>query len=115
MNRMELLPRRSSLVVGLFVCLAVGCSHPKNDPAPMSAQALDMTVKTAGGRAAEIGGSETGVGWSIAPKTEVAVSEALSHAGVHDKTDLLVVFYTAQHPADEVLSSIRARQGDAQR
>jgi hypothetical protein len=55
------------------------------------------------------------VGWSISPKTDVAVAEALSHADAQGKAELIMTFYTPQHAAANVLSAIRAKEGPSQR
>jgi hypothetical protein len=101
--------------LGLIACLSFACSHGRRDPPAGAELATESLVPTSGGDVRHIGESESGVGWSIAPKTDVAISEVLTHAGVKGTTGLIVIFYTAQHPSEAILSAIRARQGESQR
>ena len=103
-----------TVVVTLVGGISFGCSHaPKSGTG--TSVALEAPDKTSGGEVRQVAGSEGGVGWSIAPKTDIAVTEALSHAGVNSKSDLIVVLYTAQHSSEAVLAAVRARAGESQR
>jgi len=100
---------------GLMACLSFACSHGRKDLPGGAGPTTDSPVPTSGGEVRRIGDTESGVGWSVSPKTDVAVAEVLAHAGVKRKSDLIIVFYTAQHSSEAILSAVRARQGESQR
>jgi hypothetical protein len=102
--------------VGPIACLALttltsACDRPSRNDAVKVAPAKAHTEKGSGGEVREIAGAHTGVGWSVSPSTDVAVAEALSHAELDNKPDLLVAFYTPQHQPDRILSAVRAKVG----
>jgi hypothetical protein len=112
MNRAELY--RFGLAVLSVAGLALGCSRSNAHEAQATSTTSPAEPRS-GGEVRAINGAETGVGWSIAPKTEVAVTEALQHAELHTRSDLVVVLYTAQHSSEAVLAAVLAKQGTSQR
>jgi hypothetical protein len=107
-----------ALAIGLVGLVGLACSRPSREEASQAriqAMALARSPKTAGGEVREIAGTHTGVGWSIAPNTDAAVGEALAHADIHDRSDLLVVFYTPEHAPDRILAAVKSRVPTGQR
>jgi hypothetical protein len=90
----------------LVVSLWLGCSEestgPEGVPQPTSA-------KTSGGRTLNRPSGFSGVGWSVAPRTEDATREALAEAerGIAGASDLTFVYYTPQHAPSRISSALR--------
>ncbi len=115
MRKRDSVALRTGAAIALMACLSLSCSRGRKESPTGTGPATEAPVRTSGGEVRRIADSESGVGWSIAPKTDVAISEVLTQAGVKGKSDLIVVFYTAQHSSEAILSAIRARQGESQR
>jgi hypothetical protein len=106
------------MTVGVVVAvLPQGCSRrAERDTAPAGVQTPELARgNTSGGRTRQTEDGESGVGWSVAPKTDVAVSEALSHSTAHGRPDLIIALYTPQHDSKRILSAIHAVHGEGQR
>jgi hypothetical protein len=115
---MNVQPARPSIRLPALLTLIVAgaCSTEDTRRVPSESAARTRTeAKTIGGRTRTSAAGFAGVGWSIAPATEDATSQALARAeeGHTGDTQLTFVYYTPQHDPSRILATLRG--GDKKR